>query len=486
MSLGLIFSLWGAWVWLDHVRSVIVYPFGLDYGEGVILNQLRLLQAGQNPYPPLEGRYLIGNYPPVFYLLSLLFSGSNLLSAGRMIAAACAVLIVGVMILLSLHLQKLYAHEHRSWLAALSGPLIFIGIGYLYSWGGLMRVDTLALLFSLLGLLCFVNRSSWGQYAAIVCFILAFYTKQTAMVSAAACLLVTLIQRPRKGLQLSGLLALGLGLCFLLIQQLSQGQAWFHLVTANANTFLWYRVAFLFNDLLKEYFLLLLLAGVGVANLLFERRTFPCDEHDSDLRLILPIYLILALGASLSIGKIGSNVNYALEFMILVCLCAGAALYWALRLAASTEIKVWLGLILPVLMVGQLIKGNNFELRRSAEVPDSVTKNQVAELIRMVREIKGLILADDLSILGLAEKPVVVDPFIMSQLAREQKWDQQPLLDLISQRAFKRVVLQFDLDNPHNPAMATERFTPEMLVKLKQFYRLESLSGNYWIYQPVE
>ena len=51
--------------------EAIRYPFGLDYGEGPILSQARLLISGQSIYHSLSrGPYTVANYPPLFQFLS--------------------------------------------------------------------------------------------------------------------------------------------------------------------------------------------------------------------------------------------------------------------------------------------------------------------------------------------------------------------------------------------------------------------------------
>ena len=50
--------------------EAIRYPFGLDYGEGPILSQARLLISGQSIYHSLSrGPYTVANYPPLFQFL---------------------------------------------------------------------------------------------------------------------------------------------------------------------------------------------------------------------------------------------------------------------------------------------------------------------------------------------------------------------------------------------------------------------------------
>uniref|UniRef100_UPI0035CA65A5 hypothetical protein n=1 Tax=uncultured Caballeronia sp. TaxID=1827198 RepID=UPI0035CA65A5 len=80
--------------------ALIRYPYGLDYGEGIVWQQMRNIMAGRG-YAPL-GVYpaIVYHYPPVFHIIvgitARLF-GIDELATGRAISwlstLGCAVLI---------------------------------------------------------------------------------------------------------------------------------------------------------------------------------------------------------------------------------------------------------------------------------------------------------------------------------------------------------------------------------------------------------
>jgi hypothetical protein len=53
--------------------SGLTYPYQLDYGEGPLLDQARLIWQGQGIYKGLEGYpYAFSNYPPLLQALAAL------------------------------------------------------------------------------------------------------------------------------------------------------------------------------------------------------------------------------------------------------------------------------------------------------------------------------------------------------------------------------------------------------------------------------
>jgi hypothetical protein len=97
-----------------------------------------------------------------------------------------------------------------------------------------------------------------------------------------------------------------------------------------------------------------------------------------------------------------------------------------------------------------------------------------------VAETDGPILADEyMGMLTRQGRPLFIQPFEVTQLARAGKWDQTPLLESIRNREFAVIIL-LDRDWSH------ERWTPEMLDAITQSYILvDTVAGNL-VYAPYE
>ncbi len=170
---------------LRVAREVIAYPFGLDYGEGIVWQQA-LLIPGSRMYGPIDHwPYIVFHYPPVYHLTvrAVMALGVDPLAAGRMVSVAAAVVIllcIGWIVAASLA-----GHVGRSGVAvgAITGGLLPLTFHPVQLWSLLMRVDMLAIALAFLGVvfaLRAVRRPAWLMLA-MPFFVLSVYTKQTEL-----------------------------------------------------------------------------------------------------------------------------------------------------------------------------------------------------------------------------------------------------------------------------------------------------------------
>ena len=91
------------------------------------------------------------------------------------------------------------------------------------------------------------------------------------------------------------------------------------------------------------------------------------------------------------------------------------------------------------------------------------------------------ILADEqMGLLVLDGKPIIMQPFEMSQLALAGLWDQQPFLDALARGDYPIVLLYQPYRNPN---LRFERWTPEMLRILNNDYRPDFQSAETTVYR---
>src|SRR6201987_479797 len=87
--------LYFTWVDLRCVRAILAYPFGIDYGEGIVWQQA-LLIPGPRMYGPIDRLpFIVFHYPPVYHLVSrpVMAFGVDPLAAGRMVSVASTAVI---------------------------------------------------------------------------------------------------------------------------------------------------------------------------------------------------------------------------------------------------------------------------------------------------------------------------------------------------------------------------------------------------------
>jgi hypothetical protein len=491
--------------------TIVPYPLGLDGGEGLLLSDTTLLISGATIYTPIdEPPYTVANYPPVYHAITALarLLLRDTLAAGRSVSVASTLLMtLGIGLLVWRAGHDVRDGPARG-LAAAAGALTFLGIGYVYYWGLLMRVDMLANLLAFGGLLVFVRWAGNPRkvYWCVPLFVLALYTRQSTVAAAAACLVVALIARPRLGVRLLAAMAAGALVLFGLLDTVTHGQFYLHTVSFTTGSYSWHRTHRLLSDILKAYPVYLTLGSASAISLI--RAAWPTvasRQSRADAggafpaplrweRPVLGVYVLTAFLVGLTSGKEGAYYNYFIELTAAMCASLGVLLTRPFaapgtgarrstgrRLAASA-----LRVGLPALVLAQVAlslgsTGKNWF--RHPGRPDPF--NTVAErllALELVKQASGPVLCEDTTLPVRAGKRVEYQPFAMTQLAYRGRWDQSKLLRRIDSGDFALIVLNYDLYT--GSPFGYQHFTPEMMSAIRARYRLRAALGGYWVYEP--
>ncbi|MFL5800615.1 MAG: glycosyltransferase family 39 protein [Roseiflexaceae bacterium] len=443
---------------------MIRFPFPADYGEGPLLAQTIQLAGTHTIYRAnlATAPYTVANYPPLYMLTLAPFAQlfgpgfwyGRLVSWLSMIAAA--LLIGGIVRVLT-----------GDRLAALLGGLCLLTIPYVAYWAPLYRVDALALALSLAGLYVVARwpEQRWSVYLAALLLTAAVFTRQSyGLAAPLAAFAFLLARRPRRrAFVLAGVTAgAGLGL-FALINWLTGGGFWFNLIIANVNEFQPARL----RDYLQELWMLMPFAVIGTLAFVLG------GWRVRGWALIAP-YCVGAALVGLTIGKIGSNVNYLLELSAAMCLALGATLA-QLRPYALARQVVMAALAVQFVL---LVPGSSYQLFTQFKLDQ---RDDLAALQRLVHVANGPILADeDLGLLVLDGRAIALQPFETTQLARAGMWDQRPFLEALDRQDFAAILIfrvpGIELDK--------ERWTAEMLAQIERRYQPSEQIGNTTIYRP--
>lgn len=445
---------------------VIRFPYPMDYGEGPLLDQTRRLGRLERLYrsdltaPP----YTVSNYPPIYPLvLSPLdrlwgpaFWYGRLLSWLSVVAAAAFVGLI-------LHALT----QDRQ--AAIIGGLALLAFPPVAYWSSLYRVDALALALSLGGL-WLVARWPAGRLtvpAAALLLVAAIYTRQSYGVAAplAACVWLGQATSWRRALALPALIG-GLGAAlFVGLEVATEGGFALNIVSANLNA---YQAGSLVRYL-TDVWTLMPLALAAVAAFLLLAPWF----HVPSWRLVAP-YVLGAAVSGLTIGKVGSNVNYLIEIGAGVSLSIGAALAWQRpRRAVHGALALLLALDLAlVVLVSPYRTVTHVRLKQAEEA---------RHLLEVIHRTPGIVLADeDMGLLPLDGRPIFFQPFEMTQLARAGRWDQRGFVGDIERQAFAAILIYRIPDVP----LHRERWTDEMLGAIERRYVLAERVGATEVYRP--
>jgi hypothetical protein len=475
---------------IDVSRAAIASPFELDFGEGPVLAATRALIAGQSIYPPAQdGAALISNYTPLYYAVAgaLGVAVGDQLAAGRALSLLSALLSAAVLAALAWRALGPSTATPLRALAAAGAGLGFLQVSYTASWAALMRVDLLAVFLAFAGLFVFSVTAARGRavYWCLVPFALAACTKQTALAAALSCIVTMMRLNRRRGVALGAMFAAALVLIATALQVATRGGFSFHVIGGNLHAFRWQQAASFLQDVAIRYPVLVALA-VATAPALFgslphgraggPRRAASAGDCT---RAALGTYLALAALSSLSVGKLGGEVNHLIELLAIVCVCAAVAVGEALATARrpATAAAAVAMLALMGWQVVWLAPPQSIEM---PEVPPASEQAQRAALLDVVRRVDGPVLSEDLTLLTLADKPIVFQPFDGAQLIARGARDAAPLVGGLERGEFRLVVLRFDVRTP--PTQAFDRFPRAAIEAIRTGYRSLGSHAGYWLY----
>ena len=393
---------------LDKARDFLASPWSRDYGEGCVLAMVQLLAERGTYFPDMRDYPLVhGNYPPVFIALNwplyALFGPS--LFFPRLLSLLSTALLLGALFFL---LVRLLGDRLTAAFLALS----FLAPWFVQTWAALGRVDMLACLLSVLGLLFWERdreEAGWRRYRAFPVFWLAFFTKQNALLAPAAVLLHDWLEDRREFRRALPAFLLPLLALFGLLVAVTGGQAWRHLVTYTAAAeYEWPRMV----ESYGEFALItwpaqalivagLVLAGRGV--LAGPGRAFV-------------FYWLLNLLALATIAKAGAAQNYFIEPWLATLLLAGLVLrvLWARFPAALAWSPAC---VLAVVLAASYARWEANRLPQAIRSPERA--RDFVALTEAVRGTEGPILSENLSLLVVNGKRVLVEPFGFLQLTRK-------------------------------------------------------------------
>lgn len=365
----------------------------------------QLLARGGSYFPDLRGYpYLVSNYPPVF--VSLVAFGERTLGPSlafpRALAFVFGLAVVGA----------LFAILRR----ALSPPLaaamalLFLLPWFSTTWAGLARVDTLAITLSLAALGTALRRGPVREaWPALVLAWLAFFTKQNALLAPAAVLGDLLLARDRRFPRALVAYALPLGVLFAALVAATGGAAWRHLVT--------YTAAAVYEPgrMAESYLQFAVVAAPLLATIAAAAVFAPAALAAGGEGRTLVLYFALNLAALSTIAKAGAAQNYFLEPWAATILLAGHAL----RVLAEKSPALRghsVALVLAAACAARFAYPSLDRLPQALRRPENA--EEFVALTKLVRETPGPVLSENLSLLVVNRRPVLLEPFGILLLAQ--------------------------------------------------------------------
>jgi hypothetical protein len=232
----------GLVVYLLSAAQAITFPHQIDYGEGIVWQQLRLILSTGGYGSINDWPAIVFHYPPLYHALSAALAAAidwDQLAAGRLLSVAATLVTALLSAIIVRRLCSADADKLACWVCGLLTGLIVFSLYPVVAWSMLMRVDSLALAFSFAGVYFGIRALTVPKavHIAALCFVMAVYSKQTAIAAPAAVFGTLLFLRPR--IAFAGILTtIASGLAVLAaLSWLTDGGFLRHILLYNINRF---------------------------------------------------------------------------------------------------------------------------------------------------------------------------------------------------------------------------------------------------------
>lgn len=485
VSLGILAA--GATIFfIQAVRSINVQQ-DIQYPESAVVFGIANLWRGGSLYHDFHNPpFAVTSYPPVFYLVSA--AVSKLFARWIHFVYDCARAVAFAATILTAIVAAFVTGKTKSSRAAQFGTsLLFLGSSLLLPWGFMARVDSLMLLFTISGLYLFIHfKESNLKYLAVVAFVLAIFTKQSALAAPAAVILTLLYQRRwRQGLFFVGSLVSLLAVCLLGGNYLTNGLMSLNIIGGVDAPMRCQSVVEVFLRSFSGLFLPLVLSSLTL--IAFLRRRLNGDQLSESEAVILlfGLYLVGSLAlAAFSSTKLGSDRNYYLDSLLAASVLGGCGIEWL----AGQSRESWAKAILAVCLVIFVGFSDFINQKYMMMTSDYFVSEDNSSVVEHLRPLTGDLLSQDANIPLRLGKPVFVTDFYhLSVMTATGRWKPDPLISLIEQRHFQAVVLSFDIGSNQRPDWSQYQgldiWDPSILNAINNNYVLGERIGNSYIYQ---
>ena len=444
-------------LFVSYCAQVMSYPFEICAGEGILLNQARLLAAGKTIYPAVgDYPFLISHFTPV--VPALLAVGVRVVGIafwpGRLLtflstlavgAAVCRVASTG---------------SRRRWQGAVAG-LLFATSSWIALSSVEVCVDMLAAAFSAWGVCVAVrSRGLRRDVTAAVLLALAVLTRQTQVAGLAA-VCWWLWQRDRRAAcRVAGLWLALVAAAVLAIEAASRGQFHKHVVTHTAGTLSLGRLWLFARAYARVHLALAALVGWFVWQQ-WRRREVG----------LAGAYLVASYAVAATCARQGSGQTYFIEAIAASCLAGGIALG---RLSVEPRVRPWLVLAATIAVIA--LTEEAWYRSGTVRPPSRQQRQQTSALLAELKRRGPPLLAEYNGLVLQAGGELLFQPYAFRMLASKGRWRDDVLVEDIRRGKFSAIVVSQDA------RLARSRWTPGVLEAMDASYRGV---GAYRLYRHI-
>jgi 4-amino-4-deoxy-L-arabinose transferase-like glycosyltransferase len=448
----------------------IPYPNSIDYGEGFVMNYVKLWANSTwswdiNTPPYLTMVYGVG-FSTLLYPFVKLF-GHDLI-VGRAVSFVTALIACYLVYLIVTRLTGKKVYGVIAGLLPATQPVF-------QDWSAMARVDMAAVTFSLLGFyvaLRFIKTKY--LYLAIIPFLCAVMIKVTAIGGLGAVVIYLLIYERKRVLPFIGLFIVGFVAMITPLMVASGGEYWKHLILYQ-NTI--QNISFpqflaLFPGWFYPFIAPLVLA------LIYIKRCIRKKEYTLPM-----LFFVLALAVDMvTTFRPGASALYYMEAIFAGSICAVLGLSYVMVYIRRTKIKlnvvsVALGLVALATIVMPL---------RYTTFPDRQFTNSVEVAQWVMSDSEKPVITEIPSMALNMGKDIYIEYFIFANMARLGYWDETPYVDKYKEQYFDYVLLITPLKDrikSEESGIPDGHFTHEALQAIDENYSLCFVQlSSYWQY----
>ena len=437
----------------------------MDFGEGFTMGVAKMFANGSWHWsiPP----YLTLMYGVGYYLLQIpiihIFGFS--LTDGRMVSLIATIVTLAFVYLMAYHFTKNKKLSLIACLLPLVDPVI-------RAWSLQARVDMLALMFAVIGMYLVIKyqNTKW-VFLSIIPFFIGFHVKYTMVALPVTCLYLLFTQF-KKGLLYSIIVGGLIGGSIIIGDAITNGMFIKELLTYNQTSpFMWANKGIITSNFNLTIYPLIGTMILSLFYAMYNRKN------------ILSWWLVASLvWDTFSLIRNGSYINYYVEAIIVVSICAVLAIpQLELAFAKVDNRKNIILIWFMLLMVGWQIFVSCFMPFEMPNKEYTLAMNQSKEIISdtskpIITENAGLVLN--------AGKQLEIEPFVFNNLYYLGLWDDSTLINQIDNGQFDYVVVHLSLTFPPliNPPT---HFTLGIDSAITSNYTIIYEDENYQWYQTI-
>ncbi len=437
-------------LWVGYAARVIAYPFEICAGEGILLNQGRLLAAGRMIYRPInKPPFLISHFPLVEpLLLATAYKAWGLAYwPGRLASLLAALSIAGAMGWLARRTSGCAA-------AGFAAAMLFSVSPWMKLASVELCADTLAAAFGAWG---FALAVGGRRPAAGALFALATLTRQSEVAGLAAACGWLWFRDRRAAWRVAGAWAALCAAAVLALQAATGGEFLKHIVVYTAGDLSVRRLWLFLRAYAASHAALLALAGAFVAARARRRADSP-----------LLWFLAASYALAATCARQGSGQTYFIDAIAASCAAAGVALAGVMRHLKSKSLA-------PLAFTAALTVSLETSRRSPWESapPTRAHVRNAAALLTQLKRLGPPFLSEYNGLVLQAGGELWFQPYAFHMLALRKKWSDAPVVDAVRRRRFHAIVLD---------AVRRGRLTPAVYAAIHACYREV---GRYRLYRHI-